>query len=405
MRDHVLIVGAGQAAAAFIATLRMLAPSRPITLVGDEPLLPYRRPPLSKAWLEEEFSSEALLIRPPQWYEGIDLRLGRRVEEIDRRDGRVTLSNGDRIAYDQIFLSTGSSARRLEAELGGELAGVYTLRSAKDAQRLKAEIKPGRRLLVLGGGYVGLEVAAAARKQGMSVLLIEAASRVLSRVASAATAEHLAALHRARGVEIREGVALLALLGPEHVRRAVLSDGTEHEIDVVVVGIGGVANDEVASAAGLDTANGIIVNASCRTSDPRIMAAGDCALFPLSGRLSRLESVQNANDQGETAAACLAGEERLYKPVPWFWSDQFETKLQIVGLGRDHDTVVVRPGQREGTQSIWYFRGGQLLAVDAINDPSSYMIGRKLLAAGVSPDVNDVREPAFSLATLLPRRR
>lgn len=404
MNGRVVIVGAGQAAASCIAALRAVDATRPIILIGEESSLPYQRPPLSKSGLTGSVPADGLLIRPESWYEGIALRLDCRVEEISRRDGRITLGNGERLAYDQLLLCTGSRARRLDREAGGDLDGVHTLRSLADAARLNAELLPGRRLLVIGGGYIGLEVAAAARSRGLSVQLVEAGPRLLGRVASVATAEHFRALHSARGVEIRESTSVRRLIGKGRVQRAILSDGTEGEVDVVVVGIGGLANDELAARAGLETANGIVVDAHCRTGDPDILAAGDCASFPLNGRSVRLESVQNACDQGEIAAATLSGQPRAYAPVPWFWSDQYETKLQIVGIGQGHDTVVERPGKRNGAKSIWYFRGDELLAVDAIDDPSSYMIGRRLLTTGIRPDRRDVANAAFPLATLLPPR-
>ncbi|MBY6262730.1 pyridine nucleotide-disulfide oxidoreductase [Azospirillum sp. 412522] len=401
---RVVIVGAGQAAASCIAALREADATRPIVLIGEEMSLPYQRPPLSKSCLTEGAAADGLLIRPASWYDGVDLRLGCRVEEISRRDGRVVLGTGERLAYDQLLLCTGSRARRLAGEAGGDLDGVHSLRSLADAARLQGELLPGRRMLVVGGGYIGLEVAAAARSRGLSVLLVEAGPRVLGRVACAATAEHFRNLHSARGVEIRESTSLHRLTGTDRVRRAILSDGSEHEVDVVVVGIGGLANDGLAARAGLETANGIVVDAHCRTGDPDVLAAGDCASFPLDGRHVRLESVQNACDQGEIAAATLSGKPRAYAPVPWFWSDQYETKLQIVGIGEGHDSIVVRPGKRDGAKSIWYFRGDDLLAVDAINDPASYMVGRRLLTAGLRPDRRDVANVAFPLASILPPR-
>jgi 3-phenylpropionate/trans-cinnamate dioxygenase ferredoxin reductase subunit len=404
MSGRVVIVGAGQAAVSCIATLRAINAAWQIVLIGDEEHLPYRRPPLSKTCLIEGAPADSLLIRPPQWYDGVALRLDCRVEEISRREGRVILGDGERLAYDHLVLCTGSRARRLGRETGGDLTGVHTLRSLADAARLRAELLPGRRLLVVGGGYIGLEVAAAARSRGLSVLLIEAGPRILSRVASATTAEYFRTMHGARGVEMRESTGLHALFGGERVQRAMLSDGSEHEVDLVVVGIGGVANEELAAQAGIETANGIVVDTHCRTGDPQILAAGDCASFPLGGRNVRLESVQNASDQGEVAASSLSGLQRAYTPVPWFWSDQYETKLQIVGIGHGHDSIVVRPGQRDDARSIWYFRGDELLAVDAINDPSSYMIGRRLLTAGISPDRRDVANTAFPLSAMLPPR-
>jgi 3-phenylpropionate/trans-cinnamate dioxygenase ferredoxin reductase subunit len=404
MDGRVVIVGAGQAAVSCIASLRAADAARPIVLVGEEEHLPYRRPPLSKSCLAEGISVESLLIRPASWYDGVGLRLGAGVEEISRRDGRLVLRNGEQLAYDQLVLCLGSRARSLGREAGGDLAGVHTLRSLADAARLQAEFRPGRRLLVVGGGYLGLEVAAAARSRGLSVLLVEAGARILGRVASATTAEHFRTIHAARGVEIREATGLDALSGGERVQRAILSDDSEHEVDLVVIGIGGLANAELAAHARLETANGIVVDAGCRTADPNILAAGDCASFPLGGRNVRLESVQNASDQGEIAAANLSGGQRAYAPVPWFWSDQYDTKLQIVGIGNDHDSIVVRPGQRGGAKSIWYFRGEELLAVDAINDPSSYMIGRRLLAAGISPARGDVANADLPLSAMLPPR-
>ncbi len=373
-------------------------------LVGEEDHLPYRRPPLSKTCLTEGVSADSLLIRPASWYDGIELRLGCRVAEISRRDGRLLLGNGEHLAYDQLVLCTGSRARPLGRDAGGELAGVHTLRSLADAARLQSGLLPGKRLLVVGGGYVGLEVAAAARRRGLSVLLVEAGPRILGRVASAATAEYFRVMHETRGVEIREATGLDRLLGTERVERAILSDGSEHEVDLVVVGIGGLANAELAARAGLETSNGIVVDAHCRTTDPEILAAGDCASFPLGGRHVRLESVQNASDQSEVAAATLSGRERAYAPVPWFWSDQYETKLQIVGVSHGHDSIVVRPGQRGDAKSIWYFRGDELLAVDAINDPSSYMTGRRLLTAGISPNRRDVANTDVPLTAMLPPR-
>jgi len=344
------------------------------------------------------------MIRPSSWYDGVELRLGCRAEEIARSDGRLRLSNGELLAYDQLLLCTGSRARLLETEIGNGLAGVHTLRTLTDAAHLYNELMPGRRMLIVGGGYIGLEVAAAARCRGMSVLLVEMAPQILGRVAAAATAEHLRILHRSRGVDIRESTTVRQLIGKERVRCAILSDGSKHDVDVVVVGIGGIANDDLAVGAGLEATNGIVVDTHCRTKDPHIFAAGDCANFALGGRSVRLESVQNACDQGEVAADCLSGGDRNYAPVPWFWSNQYDTKLQIAGISYGHDAIVVRPGRRDDAKSIWYFRGEELLAVDAINDPSSYLIARRFLAAGINPDREDLANAGFLLASLLPPR-
>ena len=260
-------------------------------------------------------------------------------------------------------------------------------------------------MLVIGGGYIGLEVAASARKHGLSVLLVEAGERILGRVASSATAQHLRSIHESRGVEIRESTGVQLLAGDKRVTHAILTDGSEHAVDIVVVGIGGLANDEIASSAGLETSNGIVVDAYCKTADPNIFAAGDCATFPFGDRSIRLESVQNATDQGEVVAASLTGREKAYAPVPWFWSDQYETKLQIVGIAHGHDDIIVRPGQRDNARSIWYFRQNELIAVDAINDPASYMAGRRLLTAKINPDRANIADPNFPLATMLAAAR
>ncbi|HEX4766784.1 MAG TPA: FAD-dependent oxidoreductase [Lichenihabitans sp.] len=402
MPGRIVIVGGGEAAVSCIATLRASDAAREIVLVGEEAYLPYRRPPLSKGCLIERLPPEKLALRPLSWFDGIDLRLGCRAEAIERNDGRIVLGTGERLAYDHLVLCTGMSARRLERAAGGALAGVHTLRHLSDAVRLEADLVAGRRLLVVGGGYIGLEVAAAARARDMSVVLIEAGPRILGRVASASTADHMRALHAARGVEIREATGLAALIGDGRVQRAILSDGSEIAVDVVVVGIGARPNDDLASSAGIATENGIAVDDLCRTSDPQVLAAGDCASFPLDGRRMRLESVQNASEQGEAVAATLLGAPKPYKPIPWFWSDQYDTKLQIVGLGEDHDEIVIRPGRRNNAKSFWYFKGERLLAVDAINDPASYMAGRRLLAAGVNPDRRDIADGSTALAGLLP---
>lgn len=401
---RLVIIGAGEAALSALATLRAADATCSVTLVGDEPHLPYRRPPLSKACLVEEVHVDALALRPREWFAGVELRLGRRAEAIDRAQGEVRLDDGSAIPYDALLLCTGTRARPLPAAIGSDLLGVHTLRSLADAARLKSELFPDRRLLVVGGGYVGLEVAAAARMCGLKVTLVETGPRILGRVACAATADHLRALHLSRGVDIREGIGLAALSGGARVETARLTDGTELTVDLVVAGIGAIPNQELAESAGLAVADGIAVDAFCRTSDPVILAAGDCASFPHGNGRRRLESVQNATDHGAAAAATLLGQERPYRPLPWFWSDQYDTKLQIAGLGEGHDRIVVREGRRPQARSLWYLRDGQLLAVDAIDDPAAYMVARRLLAAGISPDPTMIADGGAALGDLLRER-
>ncbi|MFK8254000.1 NAD(P)/FAD-dependent oxidoreductase [Ancylobacter terrae] len=404
MAGRLVIIGAGEAALSALASLRAADAPCAVTLVGDEPHLPYRRPPLSKACLAGDVPADALALRPRDWFAGVELRLGRRAAAIDRSRREVRLDDGAALPYDALLLCTGTRARALPAALCGDRLGIHTLRSLDDAARLKRELEPGRRLLVVGGGYVGLEVAAAARMAGLAVTLVETGPRILGRVACAATADHLRALHRARGVDIREGVGLAALSGRGRVEAARLTDGTELPVDLVVAGIGAIPNQELAEAAGLAVANGIAVDAFCRTSDPAILAAGDCASFPHEGARRRLESVQNATDQGAAAAATLLGAEKPYRPLPWFWSDQYDTKLQIAGLGEGHDRIIVREGRRPQARSFWYLAGGRLLAVDAIDDPAAYMTARRLLAAGISPDPALIADGGAALGELVRER-
>jgi 3-phenylpropionate/trans-cinnamate dioxygenase ferredoxin reductase subunit len=267
----------------------------------------------------------------------------------------------------------------------GDLAGVFAIRTVTDADRIAPLLEPGKRMLVIGGGYIGLEAAAVARTKGMQVTIIEVAERILQRVAAPPTADYFRALHRKHGVAILEATALARLTGEAgHVIGAELTDGTRLPADIAIVGIGVVPNDDLARAAGLAVDNGIVVDGQCRTSAPDIFAAGDCTCFSWRGDPTRLESVQNAIDQAEHAAAAMLGEQRGYDPVPWFWSDQYDVKLQIAGLNRGYSDCVLRPGRREGSASVWYYRADTLIAVDAMNDALSYAIGKKMLEAGRS---------------------
>lgn len=401
-----VILGAGQAGASLAAALRAKGHDGPVTLVGEEPAAPYQRPPLSKKYLLGEMARERLLLRPEAFYaeHDIALRTGLRATVIDRAAQKIRFDDGSALPYDRLALTTGARPRALPAALGGALPGVYAVRALADVDAMAAEFVAGRRLLVIGGGYIGLEAAAVAASSGLHVTLIEAAPRILGRVASAETAAWFADLHRARGVDLREGVALERLEpGPDgRVTRAMLGGGESLEVDFVLVGIGVLANAELAEAAGLALApgGGIEVDAACRTADPAIFAAGDCASLPWRGARIRLESVQNAIEQGEAAAAAMLGEAVDYDPMPWFWSDQYDVKLQIAGLARDWDRIVTRPGTRPGAASHWYFRGRELIAVDAMNDPRAYMTGKRWLEAGRSPDPDALSAPEADLKTL-----
>jgi 3-phenylpropionate/trans-cinnamate dioxygenase ferredoxin reductase subunit len=393
----VVLVGGGHAAAAFVNSVRRAGYDGPLVLISEEPVLPYHRPPLSKKYLSDALSVEQILIRAAAWYDEqkVSLRLGMRVLRIDRAARRVQLADGSAVGYSQLVLLTGARPRRLPADIGGELHGVLVMRSLADADALAPQLVAGRRLLVIGGGYIGLEAAAVAATKGLQVTLLEAAPRILQRVAAPATADYFRALHRARGVDIREGVALRRLMAEgERVCGAELQDGQKIVADVVLVGIGVHPDVELAEACGLAIDNGIAVDEFCRSSDPAILAAGDCCSFPCRGRRIRLESVQNANDQAAVAAHTVAAKAAAYAALPWFWSDQYDTKLQIAGLNQGYDDAIARPGKTERSLSVWYYQGDSLLAVDAINDAAAYVTAKKVLERGASVPKAAVRDPA-----------
>ena len=373
------------------------------TLVGAEPVPPYQRPPLSKGYLKGELARERLFLRPTSFYDGagIELLTATAVAAIDRPAREIVLSGGRRLGYDLLALTTGARPRRLPDALGGGLDGVLLMRNLADADALAAAIAPGARALVVGGGYIGLEAAAVLREKGLEVTLIEQAPRILARVAAPATADYFRALHRGRGVDIREGAALARLTGDAgRVTGAELADGSRLAADLVLVGIGIDPETALAEAAGLAIENGIRVDAHGRTSDPAIFAAGDCASFPNAGGRVRLESVPNAIDQGEAVAEAMLGAGAGYVARPWFWSDQYDVKLQIAGLNAGWDRTLVRPGGRPGSQSVWYWQGDRLLAVDAMNDPRAYMTAKRWIEAGHSPDAAAAADPATDLKAL-----
>jgi 3-phenylpropionate/trans-cinnamate dioxygenase ferredoxin reductase subunit len=398
--EHIAVVGGGQAAAALVAKLRTLGFAGRITLIGEEPEPPYQRPPLSKAYLLGEMAKERLYLRPESFYaeHAIELRLGRRVERIDP-GARTLMADGETLRWDALALTTGSTPRRLPGAIGGDLAGVYTMRTLADADAMAPEFRPGARLLVVGGGYIGLEAAAVAAKKGLAVTLVEAAPRILGRVACPETADFVRALHQAHGVVIREGTGLARLTGGPHVTGAELSDGSSLAADFVIVGVGIRPSAALAEAAGIAVDNGIAVDAFGRTSAPGVWAAGDCASFPFRGTRLRLESVQNAIDQAEAVAADMLGQGAPYRPVPWFWSDQYDLSLQIAGLNLGYDRVVVRDAGP--ARSHWYYAGKTFLAVDAMNDARAYMVGKRLLEAGRTPAPEAVADPATDLKALL----
>ncbi|MBF9044518.1 FAD-dependent oxidoreductase [Rhodobacterales bacterium HKCCE4037] len=399
--DRIIVIGAGQGGAACVAKLRAEGFEGNITLIGEETAPPYQRPPLSKAYLLGEMALERLYLRPLDWYaeHTVDLRLGQPVEAVDATARTVTVA-GETMPYDALVLATGSTPRKLPPEIGGGLRGVHVVRTLADVDAMEPEVRANGRALIVGGGYIGLEAAAVASKRGMDVTLIEAAPRILGRVAAPETSDYFRALHESHGVSIREGVGLECLNAADgHVVGAMFNNGEEHPYDIVIAGIGIEPNVALAADAGVLLDNGIATDAQGRTSDAAIWAAGDCASLPYRGQRIRLESVQNAIDQAELVAKNILGADETYDPKVWFWSDQYDVKLQIAGLNLGYDRVVVRDGG--AARSHWYYQGDTLLAVDAMNDPRAYMIGKRLIEAGKSPAPEVVGDPEADLKPLL----
>ncbi len=400
MEEKVVIIGGGQGAFSAASQLRDLGYQGDVTIVAAEKELPYQRPPLSKAYLLGKTDAERLSLRPRDYFDRhrIGLILGKAATKVDRTTRQVELADGSSLSYDKLVFATGSRARVLTDKMSHTLSGIFVLRSLSDAEKLKAVLSGlPRRVFVIGGGFIGLEVASISCQLGHSVTLVEASSQILSRVACTETAEIILSLHRQHGVDVRTGVTVNRLLSREGVvTGAVLSDETEVEADVVLAGVGGIANDELAAKAGLQVSGGIVVDRYCQTSDSRIFAIGDCAAFSFEGRMLRIESVQNATEQGVVVARILAGSTTVYDPVPWFWSDQFNSKLQTVGIAKDYQKIIVLHGPRPGSSAIWYFRDGKAIAVDTINDARTHMAARRVFSAGRSFTIDQVASLDFN---------
>ncbi len=399
---HVVVVGAGQAGSACVAKLRNGGFDGDVTLIGAETTPPYQRPPLSKKYLLGDMPLERLLLRPESFYSdnNITLRLGQTVEAVDAAAKTLSVA-GEVLRYDHLVLTTGSAPRRLPAAIGGMLDGVYVVRGLADVDAMAPEFAAGRHVLIIGGGYIGLEAAAVAALKGLKVTLVEMADRILQRVACEQTSDFFRELHRTHGVDIREGVGLKELTGEGRIKGAVLSDGSMLEVDFAIVGVGITPETGLAEMAGVALDNGIKTDTSGATSVSGIWAAGDCASFPYQGGRIRLESVPNAIDQAEIVAQNIMGAGLEYSAKPWFWSDQYDVKLQIAGLNTGYDTVMTRAGDKEGAVSFWYYKGDELRAVDAANDPRAYMIGKRLIEAGKSPDKEAVANSETDLKSLL----
>lgn len=381
---HVVILGAGHAGGMAAAHLRQWGYEGPITLVGDEPIPPYQRPPLSKAWLKGEANADDLTLKPAEFYaeHQIDFRPNLKGVQMDRKDKRVTLSDGSVLDYDTLILATGARAIRLPLP-GADLAGVLVLRSAADAEALKAQVGPGKRLAVVGGGYIGLEVAASGRALGAEVVVLEREARLLARVACEVLSDFFKGYHEARGVTFELGCSVTGFVGENgHVTGVQLENGRIIPCDAAVVGVGARPNDEIAREAGLEVGRGIIVDHDARTSDPAIFAIGDVTERPMplyDDRLFRPESVPSALEQAKQAASAICGRPRPAPEVPWNWSDQYDLKLQIAGVPFDSDDLLVRGDPASGKFAVFHLKGDLVQSVESINSPPEFMMGKQLI--------------------------
>jgi 3-phenylpropionate/trans-cinnamate dioxygenase ferredoxin reductase subunit len=383
MISTILIIGGGQAGAQAVDTLRREGFGGRLVLIGDEPGLPYQRPPLSKKYLCGEMAADRLLFRHRSFYDEhrVELKLGKRAVHLDTAARQVELADGEQLTYDRLLLCLGAESRRLTCP-GAALPGVHYLRALADIAPMQAGFRSKARVVIIGGGYIGLETAATCRKMGCDVTVLEMADRVMNRVVAPVVSQYFAREHGAHGVTIICDTRVVCLEGEGRVERVVCADGTRHAADLVIVGVGAVATTELASAAGLACDNGIVVDEYCRTSDAAIYAAGDCTNHPSLrfGRRVRLESVDNAFEQAKSAALNLLGRPIAHDRVPWFWSDQFEDKLLIVGLSQGYDRQVLRGDPASRNFSVCYLKGRELLAVEAVNHSRDYMAARKLIA-------------------------
>lgn len=402
--ETTVIVGAGHAGAELVATLRQNGYAGRIILIGDEPELPYRRPPLSKTYLSGEATRDSLLIRSAAAYDKLQVECwtGVQVCGIDRERRSVMLDDGRVQAYDKLVLATGGRARRLQ-DAAAQKPNVHYIRTLADIERLQADFAPGKRLLVIGGGYIGLEAASVGIKGGLHVTVLEAAPRVLARVAAPEISAFYEHAHRSRGVDVRTGTSVQSFQGGERVESVHLSDGSELPVDLIIVGIGILPNDELAREAGLEIDNGIVVDAYAQTADPDILAVGDCAQH-VNGFLNcfiRIESVPSAQEQARTAAHTLCGKNLPHIAVPWFWSDQFDLKLQMVGLSQGYDQLVLRGDVAAESFCAFYLRNGVVLSVDAINRPQDFMVAKRLVAERAVVDPQVLADESVGLKSLL----
>lgn len=404
MVDTIVIAGAGHGAGQVVATLKQKKFAGKIILIGDEAQLPYQRPPLSKKFLSGHLDAERLHFKPASFYDDprIDVHLNTTIERIDRAGKNVCTSDGGEFSYDKLVLAFGSRVRKIEVP-GHDLPGIHYLRSITDVEAIRSKMSGNKNVVIVGAGYIGLEVAAVCRQQGLDVTVIEMADRVMNRVVSPNVSDYYQLEHTKHGVKLLLSTSLAAFEGKRRVRRAITDDGQEIPADFAVIGVGILPNTEIAEAAGLDVIDGIVVDDTCRTADTDIYAIGDCTSHPntIYGRLLRLESVHNALEQAKTAASNICGVESHYSQVPWFWSDQYDLKLQIAGLSEGYDDVVLRGDPSNGSFACCYLKDGVLIAVDAINSPRDFMQSKTLIAECAKIDRDKLADAELALKDLV----
>ena len=405
MNDRVVIVGGGHAAGQLIVSLQQRQFAGPVTLIGNEDSLPYQRPPLSKKYLSGDLDASRLLIKPAEFFDqtGLTVRLGAHVESIDVEQKRVIDDRGVATPYDTLVLATGSAPRTVPLP-GADLRGVAYLRSIADVDTIRRALPQTERVAIVGAGYIGLEVAAVLTALGKSVTVVEALDRAMSRVVAPQISDYYHRVHEENGVRLRFSTAVQSFLGRDHVTGIEIANGERIEADLVIVGVGVVPNTRLAEDAGLEVDDGIVVDAGCRTSHSRIFAIGDCTRHPstIYQRRLRLESVQNAIEQAKTTAANIAGDSAEYDQIPWFWSDQYDRKLQIAGISADHDQTILRHDESsEKSISCLYLRDGRLIAVDAVNRPKDFMQGKALVTEGAILDPKRAADSTLELKDLV----
>jgi 3-phenylpropionate/trans-cinnamate dioxygenase ferredoxin reductase component len=400
MISTIVVVGGGQAGAQAVDTLRRSGYAGRLLLICDEPALPYQRPPLSKNYLAGDLAAERLPFRHQAFYDEhrIELKVGVRAAALDPHARRLDLADGESLNYDRLLLCLGASARRLDVP-GAELPGVHYLRKLADVGPIRAAIKPGSRVVIVGGGYIGLEIAATCRHMGCEVAVLEVADRLMNRVVSPSVSQFLEQEHRSRGIDIICNTRVVRLEGAGRIERVICADRSEFAADAVIAGVGAIAVTDLAVDAGLACDNGILVDEYCRTHDEAIFAAGDCANHPSPrfGRRVRIESVDNAFEQAKSAALNMLDKKVIHDRVPWFWSDQFDNKLLIAGLSQDYDLQILRGDPASRSFSVCYLKGTELLAVEAVNHSKDYMAARKLIAQRAQMNPAKLADPAVAL--------